>query len=83
MYYTVKEGSTIITLKAEYLNTLSVGKHTFEIVWNDGSASTSFIIKENEIVDAPNTVDAINPLWFILMLVSGAGILLTVKSKYA
>ena len=83
MYYTAKEGSTIITLKAEYLNTLSVGKHTFEIVWNDGSAGTSFIIKENEIVDAPNTVDAINPLWFILLLVSGAGILLTVKSRYA
>ena len=83
MYYTAKEGSTIITLKAEYLNTLSVGKHTFEIVWNDGSAGTSFIIKENEIVDAPNTGDATNPLWFILLLVSGAGILLTVKSKYA
>ena len=81
--YTAKEGSTIITLKAEYLNTLSVGKHTFEIVWNDGSAGTSFIIKENGIVDAPNTGDTTNPLWFILLLVSGAGIVLTVKSKYA
>ena len=81
--YTAKEGSTIITLKAEYLNTLSVGIHTFEIVWNDGSAGTSFIIKENGIVDAPNTGDTTNPLWFILLLVSGAGIVLTVKSKYA
>ena len=26
--YTVKEGSTIVTLNAAYLNTLSVGKHT-------------------------------------------------------
>ena len=81
--YTAKEGSTIITLKAEYLNTLSVGIHTFEIVWNDGSAGTSFIIKENGIVDAPNTGDTTNPLWFILLLVSGAGIVLAVKSKYA
>ena len=80
--YIAKESSTIITLKSEYLNTLSVGKHTFEIVWNDGSATTSFIIKEDESVDAPNTGDTTNPLWFILLLVSGAGILLTGKSKY-
>lgn len=43
--YTVKEGSTIVTLKAEYLNTLSVGSHTIEIVWTDGTASTTFTIK--------------------------------------
>ena len=43
--YTVKEGSTIVTLKADYLNTLSVGTHTFEILWTDGSASTTFTIK--------------------------------------
>ena len=83
-YYTAKEGSTIITLKAEYLNTLSVGSHTFEIVWNDGSASTSFTIKEDEIDDIPDTGDTSNPLWFILLLVSGAGLLLTgLKGKYA
>ncbi len=43
--YTVKEGSTIITLKASYLNTLSAGTHTVEILWTDGSASTNFTIK--------------------------------------
>lgn len=43
--YTVKEGSTIVTLKADYLNTLSVGTHTFEIFWTDGSASTTFTSK--------------------------------------
>ncbi|MGN0351363.1 MAG: bacterial Ig-like domain-containing protein, partial [Roseburia sp.] len=43
--YTVKEGSTIVTLKADYLNTLSVGSHTIEIVWTDGLASTNFTIK--------------------------------------
>ena len=30
-YYTVKEGSTIVTLKPEYLNTLTAGKHTLEM----------------------------------------------------
>ena len=43
--YTAKEGSTIITLKTDYLNTISVGTHTFEILWTDGSASTTFAIK--------------------------------------
>ena len=43
--YTVKEGSTIITLKASYLNTLSEGTHTVEILWTDGSANTTFTIK--------------------------------------
>ena len=43
--YTVKEGSTIITLKASYLNTLSAGTHTVEILWTDGSANTTFTIK--------------------------------------
>ena len=45
--YTAKEGSTIITLKASYLNTLSAGTHTVEILWTDGSASTTFAIKAN------------------------------------
>ena len=37
--------ATIITLKASYLNTLSAGTHTVEILWTDGSASTTFTIK--------------------------------------
>ena len=45
--YTAKEGSTIITLKADYLKTLSVGTHSFEIVWTDGSAVTSFKVSKN------------------------------------
>ena len=46
--YTVSEGSTVVTLKEDYLNTLAAGKHTFEIVWTDGLASTTFtVIKDN------------------------------------
>ena len=45
--YSVKEGSTIVTLKTGYLNTLSVGTHTFEILWTDGSASTTFTVVKN------------------------------------
>ena len=46
--YTVSEGSTVVTLKEDYLNTLAAGKHTFEIVWTDGLASTTFtVVKDN------------------------------------
>ena len=46
--YTVKEGSTIVTLKADYLNTLSVGNYTFEIIWTDGTASTRFTVSKSD-----------------------------------
>ena len=46
--YTVKKGSTIVTLKADYLNTLSVGNHTFEIIWTDGTASTRFTVSKSD-----------------------------------
>ena len=46
--YTAKESSTIITLTTDYLKTLSIGTHTFEIVWTDGSASTNFTVSKND-----------------------------------
>ena len=45
--YTVREGSTIVELKADYLKTLSEGSHTFELEWTDGSAGTSFTVARN------------------------------------
>ena len=80
-YYTAKEGSTIITLKAEYLNTLSVGSHTFEIVWNDGSASTSFTIEEDEMIDAPQTGDNTPIVGWYVLLISGIACLIFVREK--
>jgi hypothetical protein len=44
--YTLASGSTILTLKAEYLNTLSVGTHKLKFVYSDGSAETTFVINE-------------------------------------
>ena len=52
-YYTVKEGSTIVTLKAEYLSTLAAGRHDIQLMWKDGTASTTFNINVNN----PNTGD--------------------------
>ena len=56
--YIVKKGSTIVTLKADYLNTLSVGNHTFEIIWTDGTAATRFtVIKSDSGSDEPKDND--------------------------
>ena len=43
--YTAVSGSTVITLKKDYLSTLSVGKHTLTVVYSDGECSTEFEIK--------------------------------------
>lgn len=44
--YTAVSGSTVITLKADYLNTLSVGTHKLTVVYTDGEGSTDFTIKQ-------------------------------------
>ena len=43
--YILKEGSTIVELKPEYLATLEVGKHGVSIVSQDGTADTTLRIK--------------------------------------
>lgn len=52
--YTVEEGSTIVTLNASYLETLSAGKHTLAIVSDTGTAETEFTIlaAEEEVADS-------------------------------
>ena len=42
--YILKEGSTIVELKPEYLATLEVGKHGVSIVFQDGTADTTLRI---------------------------------------
>ena len=47
--YDSKSGSTIITLKDEYLKTVSVGEHTLKVAFSDnGEAITKFAIKEKQ-----------------------------------
>jgi hypothetical protein len=47
-YYSVSEGSTIITISQEYLSTLKDGDYTIEIVSTYGSATTTFTVKGND-----------------------------------
>ena len=44
-YYTLEEGSTIITLTEEYLSSLNEGVHTIRIDFTDGYAQTDLTIK--------------------------------------
>lgn len=53
--YTAVSGSTVITLKKDYLSTLSVGKHTLTIVYNDGECSTEFEIKAASITSSTDS----------------------------
>lgn len=59
--YTAESGSTIITLKKEFVDTLSVGEHTLKVVFNDGGeAITTFnVAKVTVPTDNPNTGDNI------------------------
>lgn len=58
--YTIKEGSIIVTLKQDYVATLSVGKHTLGIVSASGTAVTEFTIVaadngSNNTLSSPKT----------------------------
>lgn len=43
--YTAVSDSTVVTLKKDYLETLSVGKHTLTVVYTDGECTTEFKVK--------------------------------------
>lgn len=55
--YTAVSGSTVITLKADYLKTLSVGTHKLTVVYTDGECSTNFEVKQTTQTegDKPDT----------------------------
>ena len=77
--YTVKKGSTVVTLKADYVATLSAGEHTIGIVSENGTAAATFTIKEKSAADnganTPQTGDTTSLVsWIALMLLCGAGI---------
>ena len=85
--YTAVSGSTVITLKNDYLNTLSVSTHKLTVVYNDGECSTNFEVKatseqtkptegDKSDTTSPKTGDSSNMLlWVALLFVSGFGII--------
>ena len=95
--YTAESGSTVITLKKDYLATLSVGKHTLTVVYTDGECSTEFEIKAAQqgggntgntdntgnADKSPKTGDSRNFAFLIALLFvsSGAATALAIRGK--
>ena len=57
--YIAVSGSTIVTLKASYFQTLAVGTHTLGIVSQNGTATTTFTIKAT--TEATEPTDPVTP----------------------
>ena len=72
-HYTAKKGSTVITLKNAYLNTLKTGEHTITIHFEDGKAEGIFTVLNASDGSNPNTGDNIH-LWAGLLFVSLTGL---------
>lgn len=79
--YTAVSGSTVITLKPEYLETLSVGAHTLTVQYTDGEASCEFTIVKmpaegtDNDTQTPETGDNNNmALWITLMFIAACGL---------
>lgn len=86
--YSVKEGSTIVTLKADYVATLSVGEHTLGIVSESGTAITTITVHAKVLNDnvSPATGDNSHmSMWFAFFFVSGLFTVIGVceKRKYS
>ena len=57
--YTSESGSTIITLKKEFVDSLSEGVHTLKVLFTDGEATTTFTVAKLAGEENPNTGDNI------------------------
>ena len=88
--YTVKEGSTIVTLNSDYVSTLSVGTHTIGVVSNNATATATFTVEAGQTTgdkdnpntgaqdDVPQTGDnSMMALWIAVLFVSGFGVVAT------
>ena len=81
--YTSESGSTIITLKKDYVSKLGVGEHKLKVVFNDGGvAESKFTISKvknevKETIKNPQTGDSITT-YIILSIISVVGIVVAI-----
>ena len=78
--YTLREGSILVTLKADYLSTLSVGQHTLGVTSASGTAETVFTVTAAPAV-VPTGDTAGLTLWISLAALCGLGTLVVVSRK--
>ena len=78
--YTAVSGSVVVTLSADYLNTLSVGEHTITIRFSDGAdITTRFTVKASGIA-SPATGETIS-IWTLMgfACIAAAGAVISFK----
>lgn len=80
--YDIKSGSTILTLKSSFLDTLSAGKHQICLEFNNGTIEAYFTVKVKETTTVPETGEQTNLyLWAMLAIASSASILVLRRYK--
>ena len=80
--YDIKSGSTIVTLKSSFLDTLSAGKHQIRLEFNNGTIEAYFTVKVKETTTVPETGEQTNLyLWAMLAIASSASILVLRRYK--
>ena len=74
--YTSESGSTIITLKKEYVDTLSKGNHTLKVEFNNGGVATANfnIATVQPVENNPKTFDGGIMMYIIMGLLSVCGL---------
>ena len=78
--YIVTTGSTIITFKEDFIKSLDNGKYTLTAVYNDGEATTTFVVN-NSNIDNPHTGAFITVSILVIGLVIGI-VLVRNKKKF-
>ena len=78
--YTLREGSILVTLKADYLSTLSVGQHTLGVTSASGTAETVFTVTAAPAVVPTGDTTGLT-LWVSLAALCGLGALVVVSRK--
>ena len=78
--YTLREGSILVTLKADYLSTLSVGQHTLGVNSASGTAETVFTVTAAPAVVPTGDTTGLT-LWVSLAALCGLGTLVVVSRK--
>ena len=60
-HYEVKAGSTIVTLKQNYLDTLEAGKYTITFLYTNGETEGTFVVEAVEEETVPPTTEETVP----------------------